>query len=319
MERTMYVPANMSEQGQPSQKELLVKAQQGRFLANTDYSGLVIQTAEDGDVAVLGDQEIPLLDVAFPIKIVQPGHVSDNKALKDFVAKILVVYDENDPTQEATDHLKLAPITIVGTAMRNFGEFDSTAQNKNLLCYSNDGIVPAERVEVPLNTRCADIAMGKDGPYRKVVCPEAVWNNGNKPCCREEITVAFFDMERHIPIIMRLHGTAIGAWNALQRSYRTAKNVARLKRKSINDYYIELTVDYSGTYVTPVFTLKEGNEITGKSADYIKICKYYMEKLFMRQPVEKTEQAPGAVAAQSVEVLSASAEEDEAERSFTTI
>ena len=129
----MYVPANMSEQGQPSQKELLVKAQQGRFLANTDYSGLVIQTAEDGDVAVLGDQEIPLLDVAFPIKIVQPGHVSDNKALKDFVAKILVVYDENDPTQEATDHLNLAPITIVGTAMRNFGEFESTAQNKNLL------------------------------------------------------------------------------------------------------------------------------------------------------------------------------------------
>ena len=65
-------------------------------------------------------------------------------------------------------------------------------------------------------------------------------------------------MERHIPILMRLHGTAIGARNALQRSYRTAKNVARLKRKSIGDYYIELTVDYSGTYVTPVFTLKEG-------------------------------------------------------------
>lgn len=254
----MYVPATMPDNHNDQGKDLLTKAQQGRFLKNTDYSGLDIRRDDDGDVAILGDREIPLLDVAFPIKIVQPGHVTDNKALKDHVAKILVIYDENDPTQESTDHLNLAPITIVGTSMRNFGNFDSAASDKKLLCYSSDGIVPADRVEVPLNPCCAEIVMGKNGPQRKVVCPEAIWKDGNKPCCREEVTVAFFDMERHIPILMRLHGTAIGAWNALQRSYRTAKNVARLKRKSIGDYYIELTVDYSGTYVTPVFTLKEG-------------------------------------------------------------
>lgn len=241
--------------------------------------------------------------------------------MKDHVAKILVIYDENDPTQESTDHLNLAPITIVGTSMRNFGNFDSAASDKKLLCYSSDGIVPADRVEVPLNPCCAEIVMGKNGPQRKVVCPEAIWKDGNKPCCREEVTVAFFDMERHIPILMRLHGTAIGAWNALQRSYRTAKNVARLKRKSIGDYYIELTVDYSGTYVTPVFTLKEGTEVTGKASDYMQICKYYMEKLFMRVPDEAVvaSSAGPAPAQVSEEVIASAEEEDASERSFMTI
>lgn len=317
----MYVPATMPDNHNDQGKDLLTKAQQGRFLKNTDYSGLDIRRDDDGDVAILGDREIPLLDVAFPIKIVQPGHVTDNKALKDHVAKILVIYDENDPTQESTDHLNLAPITIVGTSMRNFGNFDSAASDKKLLCYSSDGIVPADRVEVPLNPCCAEIVMGKNGPQRKVVCPEAIWKDGNKPCCREEVTVAFFDMERHIPILMRLHGTAIGAWNALQRSYRTAKNVARLKRKSIGDYYIELTVDYSGTYVTPVFTLKEGTEVTGKASDYMQICKYYMEKLFMRVPDEAVvaSSAGPAPAQVSEEVIASAEEEDASERSFMTI
>ena len=317
----MYVPATMPDNHNDQGKDLLIKAQQGRFLKNTDYSGLDIRRDDDGDVAILGDREIPLLDVAFPIKIVQPGHVTDNKALKDHVAKILVIYDENDPTQESTDHLNLAPITIVGTSMRNFGNFDSAASDKKLLCYSSDGIVPADRVEVPLNPCCAEIVMGKNGPQRKVVCPEAMWKDGNKPCCREEVTVAFFDMERHIPILMRLHGTAIGAWNALQRSYRTAKNVARLKRKSIGDYYIELTVDYSGTYVTPVFTLKEGTEVTGKASDYMQICKYYMEKLFMRVPDEAVvaSSAGPAPAQVSEEVIASAEEEDASERSFMTI
>lgn len=128
-------------------------------------------------------------------------------------------------------------------------------------------------------------------------------------------------MERHIPILMRLHGTAIGAWNALQRSYRTAKNVARLKRKSIGDYYIELTVDYSGTYVTPVFTLKEGTEVTGKASDYMQICKYYMEKLFMRVPDEAVvaSSAGPAPAQVSEEVIASAEEEDASERSFMTI
>ena len=317
----MYVPATMPDNHNDQGKDLLIKAQQGRFLKNTDYSGLDIRRDDDGDVAILGDREIPLLDVAFPIKIVQPGHVTDNKALKDHVAKILVIYDENDPTQESTDHLNLAPITIVGTSMRNFGNFDSAASDKKLLCYSSDGIVPADRVEVPLNPCCAEIVMGKNGPQRKVVCPEAIWKDGNKPCCREEVTVAFFDMERHIPILMRLHGTTIGAWNALQRSYRTAKNVARLKRKSIGDYYIELTVDYSGTYVTPVFTLKEGTEVTGKASDYMQICKYYMEKLFMRVPDEAVvaSSAGPAPAQVSEEVIASAEEEDASERSFMTI
>lgn len=76
----MYVPATMPDNHNDQGKDLLTKAQQGRFLKNTDYSGLDIRRDDDGDVAILGDREIPLLDVAFPIKIVQPGHVTDNKA-----------------------------------------------------------------------------------------------------------------------------------------------------------------------------------------------------------------------------------------------
>ena len=53
----------------------------------------------------------------------------------------------------------------------------------------------------------------------------------------------------------------------------------------------------------------------------MRICKYYMEKLFMRAP-EETPAAPssGAVVTQAQEAVVASAEEEDAsERSFMTI
>ena len=73
--------------------------------------------------------------------------------------------------------------------------------------------------------------------------------------------------------------------------------------------------------MTPGFTLTEGTAETGQSSDYTRICKYYMEKLFMRAPEETpAASSSGAVVTQAQEAVVASAEEEDAsERSFMTI
>jgi hypothetical protein len=263
----------------------LVQAQHNRFIKNREYDASFITQTDDGPVGTIDQEEIPLLDVAFDLQIVQPGHVTRNKALAPFTGKILIQFDKDDPAaNEAAEVLNLMPITIAGFGFRNFGPYDEKGGDdaNRLLCYSNDGVIPSERVAVPLNSVCSELVL-RNGEYqRKVVCPHAVWNDDSKPDCRAVVTLGLFDIERRIPVRLQLHGTAYGSWNALQRAYKQAKNVARLKRKSINDYVIRMSLENNGTYFTPQFRLVEAEESLGKPSRFLPVCKYYMEKLFSR-------------------------------------
>lgn len=302
--------------------EALLEAQHARFIKNPDFSNeLSLRATDDGPVATVAGEEIPLLDMAFDLQVVQPGHVTQNKKLAPLVGKILVLYDKEQPEAEYAEEMNLMPITIIGYGQRNFGAFDEA--EKKLLCYSNDGVVPADKVTVPMHHVCANVEQ-RNGEYvRNLVCPHAVWDGDKKPDCRTVVTLGFFDLERKIPVRLQLHGTGYGAWNQLQRAYRQARNVARLKKKSINDYIIRLSIKNEGTYMVPEFRLLEAPEEFGNPKDWLPICKYYMGTVFSRARAADIEPVEVASVSEAPELgSSASTEENipvkaEAAQEFT--
>lgn len=292
----------------------LVKAQQLRFIKNFTYDTSIIEQTDEGAVAHLADgEEIPLLDMSFELKIVQPGHITNNDKLSDCSGKILVILDKNNPTEDVATTMNLMPITIVSYGFRYFAEYDSKDKNStaSLLCYSNDGILPSTKTVTQYNDVCARVVL-RNGEYqREIVCPNAMWIDNAKPKCREQVTLGFFDLERKIPVYLQLHGSALGAWNELQRSYRQMRNVARLKRKSINDYIIQLSVQNKGTYVIPQFKIVEPAPELGKPSDYLPVCKYYFEKVFNRRTEEEPASGSGVNAAAIAEVSNAKGTEED--------
>lgn len=261
----------------------LFESEHHHFIANPEYDGALVIPGDDGASMKVGDEIVPLLDSAFELMIVQPGHVQERKELKDMKGKILEIWEKDNPTEIAVDELTLLPITIVSQGFRNFGAFGDGA--KELICYSVDGVTPSQRVVMPLNSVCSELTL-RNGEYvRQTVCPRALWQNNVKPECRAVVTLAFLDLERRCPVTLQLHGTGYGAWNALQRSWKQAKNVARLKGRSINDYVLKLRVKDEGTYYVPEFRVVVDDSF-GNPKEWLPVRKYYLENLFNRPPVE---------------------------------
>lgn len=274
----------------PSKEQLdaMIRSQQARFIKTREYDPELVTQTDDGPVAVIEGEEIPLLDMAFDVQVVQPGHVTNNKDLAKLVGKIVILLDPSNPGDVVTDELTLMPVTIVNFGFRNFGPFNEKANedDKKLICYSMDGVQPSRKLPAPLNPVCSELVLQNGEYHRRAVCPYAQWDGDKKPDCRAVVTLGLFDLERKIPLRLQLHGTAYGAWTALQRAYKQAKNVARLKKKSINDYVIKMTVENNGTYMTPQFKLVEADGSMGKPADFLPVCKYYMDTVFARLPEE---------------------------------
>lgn len=291
----------------PTQDQLscLFESEKKRFV-NTEYDRTLVVRNDDGASMVINGEDVPLLDAAFELLVVQPGHIAERKELKDVKGKILEIWNKDDPTEIAVDELTLLPITIVSQGFRNFGTYGEG--EKDLVCYSVDGVVPSSKVPMPLNSVCSELTL-RNGEYiRNVVCQYAQWQGNNKPQCRAVVTLAFFDLERKCPVTLQLHGTGYGAWTALQRSWKTAKNVARLKKKSINDYVLKLTVKDEGTYYVPEFRIVI-DDTFGDPKAYLPVRKYYLENLFAR-PVSDAEMKP-AVKETVSEVIEAEAEQPE--------
>ena len=217
------------------------------------------------------DEEIPILSQDFELRIIQPGSVKHNKNLAPHIGKMMLPGLDAETSYD----------TIVWEGFRNFAPYVDGQTDEALLCYSCNGFTPSPKVTSPLNNVCTQLVVDEGGrPYRKIVCPYAIWEKGKKPVCRSIIALAFLallDDGLRIPVRLQLHGTGMGAWNQLQREYKRTKNVAKLKRKSISDYVIRLTLENNGTYSSPRFTMIEAEEKLGKVSRYLPLIGRYME------------------------------------------
>ena len=249
--------------------------------------GLEIIQSEDGPSAIIDGVEYPILTEVFNLSIVQPGHAQRDQK---FIGHAGEVYIEE--LDEFYKERTLLPIRIIRFGQQLFdGNYDTKKENKPL-CYSIDGMKPSSKVFNPkcgLGGECAVIEEGRNGPYRKLTCPKAVWENGAKPECRGYVVVAFLDVtdpETPIPLRMTLKGTGMSALTTLNRAYERIKNVARLKKQNLSDYSVKLTVDNKGTYCVPVFT---------PTYDASKPSKYMYMRAYYRDVIERYDRTAATI------------------------
>lgn len=265
---------------------LTALAEQDRrtFINPSTEFNLPTAISPDGEtMAVIDGVEYPLVDKPFDLKIIQPGHVSKDKSLAPYVGKVKI-----EGMDEYRDTLKLLPITVVSRGRRMFSLYDPNSTDNSLICYSVNGVVPSEKVLAPMSTNCCRLVDRKGQSIRQATCPQAVWEDGKKPACSEVLTVAFLDLEWAEPVTLQLRGTGMGAWSALSREYATIRNVARLKRTSMRNYYIVLTCDNKGTYVTPKFQVLDGT--AENLSKFQPLVLHYLSTMFSKmQEDEPTE------------------------------
>lgn len=266
-----------------SDLQVLSDYQRGLFVRGN--ANLTTEMDEDGwPVAVVGEDRIPLVDTVFDLQIIQPGNVRNDKSLAKHIGELKIVQ-----LDEFREEGWFLPITIINYGFRKYGEYAEGADNQ-LQCWSNDGLQPSPRAEMPCSDECAKLEVKNGVPYLNVTCSEAQWLDGKKPSCAQYINVALLDLERLIPVRLSLHGTGLGAWNQLQRAYKNVRNIAKLKGKSINDYVLKITTDNEGTFVKPNMEFIEAPEKFGKTSRFRPILQHYLETLFTR-PIRDLEAA----------------------------
>ena len=238
-----------------------------------------VKESEEGPYVVIDGEEVPVIDSVATITVVQPGHltIKDNKAkYANHKGKFY-----NELLEESSSELRLLPLAVLRHGRRLYAPYDPN--NTELLCYSLDGENPASKVEQPICDKCGTFTVSPRGEYFVPNCPKSVWAGDKKPECSESLMVAFFDIDKKIPVEMQLTGTQISAWNAFKKSYKQKKNAARIKRKSINDFIIKALVEDEGTYVSVSFALENAEqENPGK---YGPLMKLYWDNLFI--PLQK--------------------------------
>jgi len=259
----------------------VVPSAYSQFVKTCEYDESMISGPLGEQVMMVGGEEVPIMDILFNVVLVQAGSVTNKKELQKMINKF-VIYgtgsDMDGPDSFVDDKLFLMPATIVGYSFRNYdGVYGEPGAR--LACWSSDGLKPSYRVTSPFGDVCGKMVDGNLRP----VCPQAQWDGNNKPKCSMHVKLGFIDVERKIPLVMSLHGTGISAANALRRSYNTIRNVAKLKKKSINDYVIEATVEIKGAYSLPVFKMVEADPEL-RVRDLIPLRNYYIANLFTRKP-----------------------------------
>lgn len=259
---------------------------------NPDMSGIMSYDA-DGAVATVHGNSIPIIDTAFDLALVQPGSVQSNKELAPKVGKLWMKLSAED--SEFYDELYLIPICIVGYRRSKFAKFDNSTKASAPLCYSSNGLLPSNSMSVaPDCNECATLEKVNGSYVMNAVCPSAMWKDGDKPACQLSMSVAFMTIGDCIPVIMNLHGVGMSAFNKLKRESKKAKNIARIRHKSLENYVIRLTTDNAGTYVSPVFSFVEAPAEFGDIAPYRDIAVHFRNTLFTRateeeKPADNTE------------------------------
>lgn len=251
---------------------------------NPDLTGIMTYEA-DGAVANINGNNVPIVDAAFDLALVQPGSVQSNKELASKVGKLWLKLGADDA--DFYDELYLIPICIVGYRRSKFTKFDNSTKASTPLCYSSNGLIPSPSMAVaPDCDQCATVDLVNGSYIMNTVCPSAIWKDGEKPSCQLSVSVAFMTVGDCIPVIMNLHGVGMSAFNKLKRDSKKAKNVARIRKKSLDNYIIRLTTDNAGTYVAPVFSFVEAPADFGDINAYKAIAIYFRNTLFTRASEE---------------------------------
>ncbi len=267
-----------------------------------------IRNGEDGQMALIAGEETTVYDTMFELNLIQPGTVKKNPELKSLKGRFYFPDIELD-----SDKLRLLPIAQLGYGRRLWPNFDSG--ETELICYSNDGLVPSPKVPHPQSSHCA--IRGEDG-YLQPACAKAEWVDGNKAQCRSVLTLILFDIDFKIPVKLQLSGKGISAWNKFRRESKKQRDIARFKKMKLSNHILELTTDDEGTYFEYKFNYVDCQDITPGA--FIPLLHHYAS-MFMpvdeASPVGEQKSAPSVdQPSQSPETRTANAENEAKSQGF---
>ena len=258
----------------------LLDAEKAKYLPSASViKDLTIVEDEAGESAVIDGVKYPVLTTVFTLRLIQPTTEDNDPKFHGHAGEFYI-----EELDEYSKERMLLPMGIIRYGQQFFGGPYKRNKENRPVCYSVDGLKPSPKISEPvcgLGGECAVVEEGRNGPYRKVICPKAVWENGEKPECNEYIVAAFLDItdpETPIPLRMTLKGTAISSLKNMNKTYERYKNVARLKRQNINDYAVKLTAEDNKNYFTPVFTPQYDEH---KPSKFTPMRKHYYETVIM--------------------------------------
>lgn len=267
-----------------------------------------IQNSEEGQMAIVAGEEVTVYDTTFEVSLIQPGTVKKKPELKALKGHFYFPDIELD-----SERLRLLPIAQLGYGRRLWPDFDSG--ETDLLCYSNDGMVPSPKIVHPQSEQCS--IRGADG-YLQPACPKAEWIDGQKAQCRSVLTIVLFDLDFKIPVKLQLSGKGISAWNKFRRESKKQRDIARFKKQKLSNHILELTTDDEGTYYEYKFNYVACDDIT--PADYIPLLHHYADRFMLAEetnaPGEQKTDPVKDTPAQSPETRAADAENEAKSQGF---
>ena len=240
-------------------------------------------------VRMSGDRVFPLMTASFEARLVQPGAIRLNQDLKGFSGKIWLRLDETPNPEDFFDELWLMPICVLGYSRSKFAKFENKTATP--LCRSYNGIYPVDGDITPDAPQCAEVRRTAGGYRLVTLCPSAKKMNGEKAACTLTLTVAFLEMNRCLPVIMRFRGAGLSAFINLDSSLTKAMNVARIRKRNLSDIVVHLTVADEGTYVRPVLALQKAPEEFGDISEYRRLAAWYRSELFTNREDPEAEDA----------------------------
>jgi hypothetical protein len=75
------------------------------------------------------------------------------------------------------------------------------------LCRSNDGFVPSDFAKVKQSSQCGYMA----GKRYIATCPQAIWKDGEKPACRQNMKFIAINRKTYLPCFFQVSGKSISS------------------------------------------------------------------------------------------------------------
>jgi len=261
----------------------LVKYTKGtKDLQIVDQGTIKILTLSDGSAVPL------LVKVPFWVQFIQPGTVTNNKALKGKKGMFYFpayAADDEDGDDDAPDEadlfsteLRVLYIGMFGVQRGLMPPYEAGG-DKDPICASDDGVWPRASIEMPRAEKCGTWVV-EDGkpPFLKDICQSGTWVNGVKPECQRRFLHMFFDMDRKAPIMLPLHGTSIGPFRKLQKKAQLLQLKAVTKGLSLDKYFIKISKgEDMGTYVKMAFNFAEAEDLN--PGMFLPAVAWYQENL----------------------------------------
>jgi hypothetical protein len=207
----------------------------GETLPTIEEDGQKFYLAGDGD----NPQRFFMFDTPDQLYLFQPGSIQNKDLIEALVQQGSIESPKDaskligkfifKKTGIILDELTCVPIIEIAKPRAYYEKAYADGDSGSPDCFSENGIVPSQFVEIPQNPVC----MTQDATGRwKDACPKAQWVEKKCACPRSSV-IGFFEVDYGIVFSYKITGKNHTVWSTFVRKYKSqiagAKTLAGLK------------------------------------------------------------------------------------------